>query len=89
MFDLVANHPVATDPAFKYLTQLTMMMMMVMTLTMMVMTLTMMKMTVTMMMTTPDAADEATGPARTIGRPSQKPLFASDPRCRVGSILNS
>ena len=51
MFDLVANHPVATDPAFKHLTQVTMMMTM------------MMVMTLTMMMTIPDAADEATAPA--------------------------
>ena len=61
MFDLVAGHSVATDPAFKHLTQLTMMM--AMTTMMMVMTLTMMKMTTTMKMTTPDAADEATAPA--------------------------
>ena len=83
MFDLVAGHPVPTDPAFKHLTQLTMMMAMTtMMMVMMTMVMTMMKMTTTMTMTTPDAADEATAPAWRVGQQSQKPLFAFDPRCR-------
>ena len=83
MFDLVPSHPVATDSAFQHLTQLTMMMMM-MVVVIMTMTLTMMTMTLMVLMITltPDAAHEATVPALTVDRPSQKPLFAVGPRCK-------
>ena len=88
MFDLVPSHPVATDSAFQHLTQLTMMMMMmivvvmIMTMTLTMMTMTLMTLMVLMITLTPDAAHEATVPALTVDRPSQKPLFAVGPRCK-------
>ena len=91
MFDLVPSHPVATDSAFQHLTQLTMMMMMmmmmivvvlIMTMTLTMMTMTLMTLMVMLITLTPDAVHEATVPALTVDRPSQKPLFAVGPRCK-------
>ena len=83
MFDLVPSHPVATDSAFQHLTQLTMMMMMmIVVVVIMTMTMTLMTLMVLMITLTPDAVHEATVPALTVDRPSQKPLFAVGPRCK-------
>ena len=88
MFNLVPDHPVATDAPFQHLTQLMittamMMRMVVVTLTIMMTMLVMMVMMMLitiMMMVTPDAADEGTALALRVDRPSEKPLFAVGPR---------